>query len=156
MIDFDLPFRISSFLISLILFIWDTDKESMLLNCFVVHSDACIFCLIYQICLLLNFWFLFDLFNHQSSKSSLYTSMLMLLFEFCWETLAMSSLSRELWLLLQDRVDPLKIQARAGLGEIEVDLPWIRSFMWFCSGKTKLDLPKSSSGLYFEWIHSIL
>ena len=46
--------------------------------------------------------------------------------------------------LLQDRVSPLWIQARAGLKETEVDLLWIRSFMWFCPGKTKLDLPKSS------------
>ena len=47
-------------------------------------------------------------------------------------------------LLLQNRVSPLWIQARVGLGETEMDLPWIRSFMWFCPGKTKLDLHKSS------------
>ena len=58
--------------------------------------------------------------------------------------------------LLQDRVDPLKIQALARLGKIQFCLLWTESHKGSNPGKIHFCLPNSSSGLYSKWRHSIL
>ena len=63
---------------------------------------------------------------------------------------------KNIFTILQGRVDPLKIQALAGLGKIQFCLSWTKSHKGSNPEKIHFCLLKSSSGLYSKWRHSIL